>query len=254
MGFECNGEEKLFHELFGVFFGIQKGEWLRKLQQKNVTLSDVGTGSAEIELLIGNDISGKLLTAIERLEEYENFVAMNYSIGWTIMGKMPTSVKTDKTLLIHSLLVKEANVSDLWRLDLIGIEDEAETKKKEMNLEAATEQFKQTLRIDQEGRFEISLPFIKGCPPLKSNRSMAEQRLLSMTRRLSPELRNVYQKVLDDWESAGIDASAKEGKSLSLNIAWKRVQTFWKLSHQSSLDFECGNTGYCQTSRKPSYR
>lgn len=35
----------------------------------------------------------------------------------------------DKALLVHSLFVR-AEVSDLWSLDLIGIEDSAETRKK----------------------------------------------------------------------------------------------------------------------------
>lgn len=289
LGLESNGQEKLFHELFGghqteetihqrynvqaenlnglyscsfnvlqqekICYNVdkmQRGEWLEKIQQRNVSLSDVGDGSDEIELLIGNDVAGKLLIEILRLEEYENFVAMNYSLGWTIMGKVPKSSKKDRTLLVHTPFVNECNESYLWRLDLIGIEDAAETKKKENCMTLAVEEFKKTLTTNEEGRFEIVLPFMKGCPSIKSNHSQAEQRLHSMTKKLSYNLRNAYQKVFDNWEADGIieevpkkelndfghyiphkpvlnpnssttpvrpvfDASAKEFKSLSLN-------------------------------------
>lgn len=39
---------------------------------------------------------------------------------------------------------------------------------------------------------------------MKTNRSLAEQRLMSLTRKFNPELRKVYQQVFDDWESEGI--------------------------------------------------
>lgn len=154
LGLIKNGEERLFHELFGgyqlnetvherykihaenlnglydctfdvleqdrICFDvkrIQKGPWLEELQKENITLSDVGVGSSEIELLIGNNVSGRLLSGIHRFKEYENFVAMNYSLGWTVMGQIPSETKTDTSLLVHTLFIKEADVSDLWRLD-----------------------------------------------------------------------------------------------------------------------------------------
>lgn len=53
---------------------------MEKLHRKNIFRSDVGNDSSEIELLIGNDVAGRLLADIHRLDGYE-FVAMNYSIG-----------------------------------------------------------------------------------------------------------------------------------------------------------------------------
>ncbi|XP_037049621.1 uncharacterized protein LOC119083915 [Bradysia coprophila] len=244
LGLEKLGQETLIHELFGghqlketvhgryrilaenldgsyackfdvleqerICFDVKRivqGNWLQKLQEENIILTDVGVGSAEIELLIGNNVAGRLLHKIHRLKEYENFVAMDYSLGWTIMGTVPTNTSNDHTdtaLLVHTLFIREANVADLWRLDLIGIEDAAETKKKETNLRTITEQFQKNLKINDEGRYEISLPFINGSPPLKSNRKMAEQRLITMSRKLSPELKEAYCKVFEDWEMSGV--------------------------------------------------
>lgn len=140
---------------------------------------------------------------------------MEYSLGWTIMGTVPTndySEHTDTALLLHTLFVREATVSDLWRLDLIGIEDPAETKKKETNLQAITEKFQNNLKINDEGRYEIPLPFINGSPPLKSNRKMAEQRLVKMSNKIRPELRETYGKVFEDWEACGIIEEVPENE------------------------------------------
>lgn len=66
---------------------------------------------------------------------------------------------------------------------LIGIEDAAETKKKENSQEKPKERFKKTLKRDHEGRFEIALPFANGYPTIKSNRGLAQQRLFSITKK-----------------------------------------------------------------------
>lgn len=106
--------------------------------------------------------------------------------------------------------------------------------------------------MNDEGRYEIALPFINGSPPMESNKSLAERRLISMTKKLSQELKRTYQQIFDKWETDGIiekvpaselenrshylphkavlkpnslttlvrpvfDASAKQRKSLSLN-------------------------------------
>lgn len=47
------------------------------------------------------------------------------------MGQIPTyDVKCDKSLLVHRFFVPDPEITDLWKLDLIGIEDSAETRKK----------------------------------------------------------------------------------------------------------------------------
>lgn len=107
-------------------------------------------------------------------------------------------------LIVQNLFIKELDVSNLWRLDVIGIKDAAETKKKEKAIEAANQHFDNTLAMNEETRYQTSLPFINGSPPMASNKSLAEKRLISMTNKLSPELKKVYQQIFDKWEVDGI--------------------------------------------------
>lgn len=205
--FEVLEQERICHNVMK----IQKGPWMEELRRNNILISDAGNDTSEIELLIGGNIAGRLLIGIHRLEGHADFVAMNYSLGWTIMGQIPTfNIRSDKTLLVHTLFVREAKVSDLWKLDLIGIEDYAETRKKEKCLIDANERFKKTMKINEEGRYEIALPFVEGCPSLKTNRSIAEQRLLSLTKKLTPEFKKIYQQIFDDWETDGIIEQVQE--------------------------------------------
>lgn len=235
---------------------MRKGPWFDELKLKGIELTDLGTGSAEIELLIGSDLAGLLLIDMYKFNENSvgyGLVALNYGIGWTLMGKVSTGfAKGDAALVVQSLFVNELDISQLWRLDVIGIEDSAETKKKEKEIAFASQHFDRTLTVDEEGRYQVALPFINGSPPMASNKSLAERRLVSMTKKLSPQLKIVYQQIFDKWEADGIiervpdnelenqahylphkavlkpnslttpvrpvfDASAKEKKSLSLN-------------------------------------
>ncbi|GBO13856.1 hypothetical protein AVEN_267481-1 [Araneus ventricosus] len=50
-------------------------------------------------------------------------------LGWTLMGNVP-QVNTERlnlVMTVTSLFVKEAEIADLWRLDILGIKDPMET-------------------------------------------------------------------------------------------------------------------------------
>ena len=235
---------------------MKKGPWLDELRKQGITLTDVGGEATEIDLLIGSNLAGRLLINLYKFDENgpgNGLVALNYSIGWALMGQVASDyVQTETNLLVHTLFTQELDVSDLWRLDTIGIEDAAETKAKERTLETITDQFKNTLTMNEENRYEVALPFIDGNPPIYNNKSLAEKRLVAMSKKLTPELRAAYHKVFDEWEKDGViervpldeldhpshylphkpviksnstttpirpvfDASAKGAKSLSLN-------------------------------------
>lgn len=64
---------------------LRKGRWFDELKTKGIELTDLGTGSSEIELLIGSNLAGKLLTDMYKFDENSygfGLVALNYSIGY----------------------------------------------------------------------------------------------------------------------------------------------------------------------------
>jgi len=67
------------------------------------------------------------------------------------------------------------------------------------------EYFNRNIRIDDEGRYEVSLPWIEGHPPLPNGRKVPERRLKKCTDSLkkSGNLEG-YETVLNEWLQEGI--------------------------------------------------
>ncbi|GBN83115.1 hypothetical protein AVEN_91018-1 [Araneus ventricosus] len=91
------------------------------------------------------------------------------------------------TLLVTSMLNKETLVSDLWSLDALGILDLPEKKNKLELQEEARDHFLSTVKVNEEGRFQVSLPCLDNHLPLKDNHDLAVKRLDSTVKRLKAE-------------------------------------------------------------------
>ncbi|XP_067002465.2 protein FRA10AC1 [Anabrus simplex] len=155
------------------------------------------------------------------------------------------------------------NVADLWRLEAIGISDPADIKTKELEAETL-EFFEKTVKVDQEGRYELCLPWKEGHPQLRDNYDLAEKRLLSASKRLETigKLQEQYKQpseadgagsgqvgrgnaaVLNDRMSASGSLRAKlsslsayDAHKLLINeyILWRRGATA-KLQRDTSRD------------------
>ncbi|GBN50017.1 hypothetical protein AVEN_95574-1 [Araneus ventricosus] len=74
----------------------------------------------------------RLLTGERKLLS-SRLIAVETLLGWTLMGKVP-EVNTERVNLamtVTSLFAKEAEIADLWRLDVLGIKDPMEKKSKQ---------------------------------------------------------------------------------------------------------------------------
>ncbi|UYV65158.1 hypothetical protein LAZ67_3003366, partial [Cordylochernes scorpioides] len=106
-----------------------------------------------IEVLIGADIAGRLLTDDQRRIS-PGLVAIRTKLGWTVMGKIPpTEVRDDISSLCVTTFLS-LDLENLWKLDAIGVSD-AEVEKKTQSLQAEMEEhFAHTTTRDIEGRYE----------------------------------------------------------------------------------------------------
>ncbi|KAL7289159.1 hypothetical protein TKK_0017103 [Trichogramma kaykai] len=69
---------------------IEKSDWVERVKNKyGVTLSDVDSTSESIDLMIGADIAGKLITG-KKIEIENGPCLFETLLGWTVMGKLPT--------------------------------------------------------------------------------------------------------------------------------------------------------------------
>ncbi|UYV68021.1 hypothetical protein LAZ67_5002829, partial [Cordylochernes scorpioides] len=139
-----------------------------------------------IEVLIGADIAGRLLTDDQRrissgllairtklgdVDELKKIIKYDkITLGWTVMGKIPpTEVRDDTSSLCVTTLLS-LDQENLWKLDAIGVSD-AEVEKKTQSLQAEMEEhFAHTTTRDIEGRYEVALSWVQDKERIPLNR------------------------------------------------------------------------------------
>ncbi|KAF2897915.1 hypothetical protein ILUMI_08260 [Ignelater luminosus] len=193
------------HKICENIAPIPSGPWVEKLKLHNIYLSDVNTNGA-IAVLLGADVVGSLLTG-NRKEVRNGLIAFQTKLGWTLMGKISNDADNCKglSMLVTNMLTKDAKITDLWSLDRLGITDPSE-KLSKVEREAATHQhFLDSVKINEEGRIEVRLPFIENHPPLSTNYGLAMKRMNGTIKKLKIEgYYEAYQLVLNDWINKGI--------------------------------------------------
>ncbi|GFQ78921.1 integrase catalytic domain-containing protein, partial [Trichonephila clavata] len=171
---------------------IKNAYCLKKLREKKIFLSDVNFKSEkclyeesvnDIHLLLGADVAGKILTGkIEHLSC--GLVAMQYILGWTVMGKVSNEINLDSSYLTLSLFVNEAKITDLWNLDSFGINDPCEKQSKEevltrfrMGKIGATADIRKTflsISLDDHDRDYMRFIWLKDGDPEKEIRTLSD--------------------------------------------------------------------------------
>lgn len=180
----------------------------RELKKHKIWLTDVGTGCPEIELLLGSDIYGQLLTG--RVKQLSGgLTAIETKLGWTVCGhiggpeELPCT--TGAVTIISNLAMREMKVPELWKLETIGILDPAETVSKAEEEELAHDHFIKEVRRNEDGRYCVGLPWISEKTEIPCNRQVAEKRLMTVTRKLKSMGKiNDYSKVFQEWEQEGV--------------------------------------------------
>ncbi|GFT56540.1 integrase catalytic domain-containing protein [Trichonephila clavipes] len=157
---------------------IRHGPWINKLKNRKINLSDSGHKlGGKIEILLGADVAGKLLTGTMFYLK-SGPVAIKTKLGWTLMGKTyRNETKFDKNHFtnVTSMFVNDMCISDLWKLDSLGITDPVETKTKLEIQKDILNHFQKTISVDISGRYEVALPWVMDNKLLSSNRKLAEK-------------------------------------------------------------------------------
>ena len=67
-----------------------------------------------------------------------------------------------------SMFVHSEAMSNLWELDVLGIQDPGGRSNEETEM-AVQAYFLDTLKVNDDGRYEVRLPWIEGHPPVPRN-------------------------------------------------------------------------------------
>ncbi|XP_055926996.1 uncharacterized protein LOC129958499 [Argiope bruennichi] len=144
---------------------------------------------------------GKMLTGKRKVLS-SGLVAVETFLGWTLMGKVPQEESSEEnlTITVLSLFVNEAEITNLWKLDSIGINDPVEKKSKnEIDLRTK-EHFLETVTINKDGRYEVCLPWSDDKSPLPDNLDLARKRLDYTTSKLiAINMYDKYENILLNW-------------------------------------------------------
>jgi hypothetical protein len=198
--FSCQFEVLDQPKICGEIARVPREHWLKDLTEYGIEVSDVGSESREINLLIGADMAGQLFTG--RIHPTAaGPVAVETKLGWTVMGRCPNlKARGDSSLLVTNLHIKKADVQDLWRLDVIGIKDPVETMTRDEAVESANGHFLKNVDVTTDGRYEVALPWLECHPPIPENKEIAVKRLHAASKKLEETgTRDAYQKVFDEW-------------------------------------------------------
>jgi hypothetical protein len=195
----------------GVVPRVSREPWVEELRKKGVVINDtVQTDPMEIEVLIGADLLGDILTG--KLFRLENgLTAIETCLGWTLMGPLKHNTEESLAMTVLSMSFSCATVSELWSLDTLGIRDPIEVKTREEREIAAQDHFQKTVERRPDGRYSVSLPWIDEGMPIPTNREVAMKRLESATRKLNSLGKyEDYDVILKSWESEGIISKVNE--------------------------------------------
>ncbi|GFW12927.1 putative RNA-directed DNA polymerase from transposon X-element [Trichonephila clavipes] len=135
---------------------------LQELEEKNITLSDLEAKEHDIELLLGADVIGNILTD-NSLKLSSGVTVVQTKFGYTAIGKTNT-IHNSLCNNVVSLHCANFTVTDLWNLDAIGITDPTEDAKRKHAHFDFLNQFKENLSVLPDGRQWEDLQIIEEVP------------------------------------------------------------------------------------------
>ncbi|UYV60356.1 hypothetical protein LAZ67_1000938 [Cordylochernes scorpioides] len=178
---------------------VETGPRQWELDKKGITLTKVDNNKTEIDILIGGDYYGQLLTGkIEQLAG--GLTAIQTVLGWTLIGNTSSERPETSAQMVITLLTTQQRVASLWELETIGIRDPTEViSVKEKNV-LMQEKFREKICRGHDGRYLVSLPWKEGIGTIPNNLEIAKRRLEAMTQRLTQKGQFVpYDEVFRSW-------------------------------------------------------
>ncbi|CAG7817296.1 unnamed protein product, partial [Allacma fusca] len=107
--------------------------------------------------------------------------------------------------MVATSMIGNLSIQQLWDLDVIGIQDPIITKSKKEIDEDIKSHFIQSVKINEEGRYEVELPWVMPRSSIANNWGQAVKRLVSTTKRLKESGHyEIYEEVFKDWLKEGV--------------------------------------------------
>ncbi|GFW50028.1 DUF1758 domain-containing protein [Trichonephila clavipes] len=175
--------------------GLCSGREKKKRVEELIVLEDVDICQLEVKL---NVFKGK----VDRLENTHS----------NILELLPEKDNDAEFGVVEDFRDKAIRIQTKARrivnsqqnvLEVLGISDPVEIKNKRERENLTKLHFEETVRINTEGRYEVSLPWKENHFPIPSNKDIAMKRLESLTKKLHQETLFTAYDVFKEWELLG---------------------------------------------------
>lgn len=150
-----------------------------------------------IDLLIGADYYWSIIE--DTIVRGDGPTAVLSKLGFLLSGPTHLKVSTMSTFVYKVLTSTESDlqrVSEYWMLESLGITDREDTQ-----VDRDFETYRDNNITMSEGKYNASLPWKDEHPALPTNVDIANKRTRAMVKRLTPELRQTYNRIIEEQET-----------------------------------------------------
>ncbi|UYV82628.1 hypothetical protein LAZ67_22000244 [Cordylochernes scorpioides] len=189
---------------------LPKGDWLEKLKIKGIILSQDNFKGQEIDILIGANYLGMILTG-KIVQVEADLTAVETKLGWTLMGNSPIIDSNDNVQQTLNLLTTRCDLKDLWDLEVLGIRDPVETCSKETRYQEIKEKFITKIQRQSDQRYSVGLSWKVEKESIPSNLDIAIKRLDISTKKMTSQNKlTEYSQIFRDWLTEGLIERVEE--------------------------------------------
>ena len=192
-------------------------------------------GPLEIDIIIGNDYYGSLVTG--EIIKGDGPMAMNSKFGWLLSGPVLQAERPTEITEIHCYRIEVTPAQDketlneihprFWELHSLGITDSPKVE------DEVLRHFNESVSFnEQEGRYTVQLPWKQDRPPLPSNLGLCKKRLRALVGHLG---RNPEQIVNYDQI---IHSQLKEGFIEKVENPYRHTGTLHYIPHHPVIKEE----------------
>ncbi|UYV68060.1 hypothetical protein LAZ67_5002936 [Cordylochernes scorpioides] len=189
---------------------LPKGDWLEKLKIKGIILSQDNFKGQEIDILIGANYLGMILTG-KIVQVEADLTAVETKLGWTLMGNSPIIDSNDNVQQTLNLLTTRCDLKDLWDLEVLGIRDPVETCSKETRYQEIKGKFITKIQRQSDQRYSVGLPWKVEKESIPSNLDIAIKSLDISTKKMTSQNKlTEYSQIFRDWLTEGLIERVEE--------------------------------------------
>ena len=148
-----------------------------------------------IDLILGDSTYCKIRTEQVFKGRPEDPIVEGTTFGWVIHGG--EEYADNKCMFLK----ESSDYEQLYSLDVLGVEDRGEDDQLQIYSD-----FKENITRRDDGRYEVSVPWIPGSELRNTNEQPSRKRLVSVQRKLSqnPELKEKYEEIVKEQLTKGI--------------------------------------------------